>query len=301
MGSKQSHGSIGFFLSGPLGLAVASSHVIPQVEKSGVAAFVTVGKTPGLMVDYENLITQHLTAQGKVPSSEAETVSRASAAVCVGWRSLIDTENDMKDLYVVHDSLLPELRGWNPLVTAVQLGLERTGVTLFRGESGPDTGPVLMQQSFDLGPGVAISEAIEKAGRSAVEILDSFLEKFMSGDVSETPQIELEASISPWRDDEDYVVDWSKSSFEIQQFVLSRGFPYQGARTSVNGTLITVTEARVSEGFPELAISSPGKVFALKNGNPVVACGSGFVEISGLRLTNGEPYTLSQFRTRFGI
>ena len=301
MGSNMSQATIAFFLSGPLGLAVASSHVIAHFEKSGLEVLVSVGKTPGLMLDYESLIVEHLAAQEKLPSPEPETVSRSSAVICVGWRSLIDAEKGLKNLYVVHDSLLPQLRGWNPLVTAVQLGLEKTGVTLFRAESTPDTGPILMQKSFGLGTGVPISSAIEKAGKSAVELLTSFLKSFTRGDIRETPQDDFEASISPWRDDEDYVVDWSKPSLEIQQFILSRSFPYQGARTSANGATITVGEARVCHDLPELAISSPGKMFALNNGNPVVACGSGFVEISGLHLTNGEPFALSQFRTRFGI
>ena len=292
--------SIGFLLSGPIGLAVADSAVITSAIGLGLEVFVTVGGTPGLMEDYEALILHSLSTKGICSLTESETKQKTDTLVCVGWRSMVGTERGLRNVFVIHDSLLPELRGWNPLVSAIETGLGRTGVTLFQAEAEPDTGAIVSQRAFDLDAGFSIARALEKAGECAEILLIEFLHQYAQGAITTTPQDESLASISPWRNDDDYLVDWSKPSSEIHRFVLSRGFPYQGARTSVNGALITIGSSRVVEGIPRLAIRSPGKTIAREGENPIVACGSGYVEISGLLQAGGTPFRLQHLRTRFG-
>ena len=292
--------SIGFLLSGPIGLAVADSAVFSSAIRLGLEVFVTVGGTPGLIEDYEALILQSLAAQGICSLTELETKQETDTLVCVGWRSMVGTEGGLRNVFVIHDSLLPQLRGWNPLVSAIEMGLDRTGVTLFHAEEQPDAGAIVSQQAFDIDAGFSIARALKKAGDCAEMLLIDFLNQFAQGAVTATPQDESSASISPWRNDDDYLVDWSGSSSEIHRFILSRGFPYQGARTSVNGAAITIGSSKVKKGMPNLAISSPGKTIAREGENPVVACGSGYVEISGLLQADGTPYRIQHLRTRFG-
>ena len=292
--------SIGFLLSGPIGLAVADSAVISSAIRLGLEVFVTVGGTPGLIEDYEALILQSLSTQRICSLTELETRQKTDTLVCVGWRSMVGTESGSRNVFVIHDSLLPQLRGWNPLVSAIEMGLDRTGVSLFKAEAEPDTGAIVSQQAFDLGPGFPIASALKRAGDCAEILLIEFLHQYVQGTVTATPQDESLASISPWRNDDDYLVDWSGSSSEIHRFILSRGFPYQSARTSVNGAPITISSSKVRTGIPDLAIRSPGKTIAREGENPIVACGSGYVEISGLLQADGSPYRIQHLRTRFG-
>lgn len=292
--------SIGFLLSGPIGLAVADSAVISSAVRLGLEVFVTVGATPGLIENYEALTLQALSNQGISSLTELETKQKTDTLVCVGWRSMVATEGGLKNVFVIHDSLLPELRGWNPLVSAIEMGLDRTGVTLFQAGEEPDTGPIVLQKAFDIDAGSSIARVLKKAGDCAATLIIDFIHQFTQGGVTATPQDESLASISPWRNDDDYLVDWSGSSSEIHRFILSRGFPYQNARTSVNGAPIWIGSSKVKKGMPDLAISSAGKMIAREGGNPVVACGSGYVEISGLLHADGTPYRVQHLRTRFG-
>lgn len=292
--------TIGFLLSGPLGLAVAESTVLDTAIRLGLQVSATAGRTPGLVQDYEALITQSLMVKGIGPVVGAEAEERSDTIVCVGWRSMVKTYGGSKRVFVMHDSLLPELRGWNPLVTAIEIGLEQTGVTLFQAGEIPDTGPIILQKSFELGPGISIAQAVEKAGDLAASLLDDFIQQFSQGEVTSRAQDESLASISPWRNNDDYLVQWSDSSAQVERFSLSRGFPYLGAQTTINGVPLTIGSAKAVQGLPELAVSSPGKTIAIEEGNPIVACGSGYVELDGLRQRDGARYTVEHLRTRFG-
>lgn len=304
MGEKMEYpgkqGVIGLLLSGPLGLAAVESEFISMAIDSGFEVRVAVGDTPRMKENYQSLIIEKLRSLGIAPSDEKEVAEQAGCIVCVGWRSLTKIDDPISDVFVIHDSLLPNLRGWNPLVTAVELGLETTGVTLFQASNAPDTGPIVLQEPFTLGVGVPIFRALEMAGHATATLLMGFLKAIVAGAITLTPQDDSRASTSPWRNSKDYVLDWNASSLSVQQFVLSRGFPYQGAKTTANGIPISIGWAKRREDFPPMAISSPGKTIFVAHGKPVVACRTGFVEIGDLRDEKGKTYELISLRTRFG-
>lgn len=52
----------------------------------------------------------------------------------------------------LHPSLLPQFRGATPIQHAIALGYKTTGITLFRLDSGVDTGPIIAQQSEPILP-----------------------------------------------------------------------------------------------------------------------------------------------------
>jgi len=50
----------------------------------------------------------------------------------------------------VHPSLLPLWRGPNPIMRAVESGVDKSGICLIQMDEGMDTGPVLMTREFDI-------------------------------------------------------------------------------------------------------------------------------------------------------
>ena len=55
-------------------------------------------------------------------------------------------------VFNVHCSLLPDFRGPDPIGDALREGVNRTGVTLFRADTGVDTGEVIAQRTLDIEP-----------------------------------------------------------------------------------------------------------------------------------------------------
>jgi methionyl-tRNA formyltransferase len=75
----------------------------------------------------------------------------------------------------VHPSLLPALRGPEPLFWAVREGLAATGVTIHQVDAGLDTGPIILQEPLPIAEGISAAELEAQAaglgGRLLVQAL----------------------------------------------------------------------------------------------------------------------------------
>ena len=282
-----------FFLAGPLGFSAAEA-VIAIPELSADSGFV-VGSTPGLQVNYEERILRLLNERNATILPEQIAIVEAERIVCVGWRKLLKRE---QNVFVVHDSLLPKFRGWNPLVTAIEFGFEESGLTLFQASSEVDAGPIIAQKAFAFPPDPSIKRVLELAGEALSELLSYYSRAIRKPLSLRYPKSE-EATISLWRDDQDYEIDWTQTSHRIHRFVASRGWPYLGASTRVDGTLL-----RVLRSFPvseEVTIinATPGKVLRIEPDGPVVVCGQGLLKVFEIVDESHIPVRISKVRTRF--
>ena len=65
------------------------------------------------------------------------------------------------------------------------------------------------------------------------------------------------------------------------------GFPYKGASTSINGEQFKVWEAEAIEDL-KIENRAPGKVFLIRDGLPIVVCGSGLLRIKHMTSAAGR-------------
>ncbi|MGH2677175.1 MAG: methionyl-tRNA formyltransferase [Actinomycetota bacterium] len=173
----------------------------------------------------------------------------------------------------VHFSLLPALRGADPVRRAILAGLEATGVTTIRMDEGLDTGPILLQaeepirEEDDAGAlGVRLAEM---GGRLLVDTLDG-LER---GELRERPQDEARATSAPrLRPEEEWIV-WTAPAQAVWRQVRALA-PEPGARTRFRGEDLKVLRVRpVEAGGPA------GSVLESSKDRMVVACGDGAVAL----------------------
>src|SRR5262249_2153804 len=83
------------------------------------------------------------------------TLRQIRAIVCIGWRYLIPDAAIRHlggEVIIAHDSLLPRLRGFAPLPTALIIGEKETGVTFLRVGKGVDDGDILWQRRITIDP-----------------------------------------------------------------------------------------------------------------------------------------------------
>lgn len=224
-----------------------------------------------------NLVT------GEVPITDKE-------ALAVGWKFLIKTPYER--LYVIHDSLLPKYRGWNPLVTALQQRDSEIGVTLFLADDQIDHGPIVLQERISVTYPLRIKDAMQ-AVETAINGLVAFLMKQPDRqNLLGKEQDENYATYSIWRNEEDYRVDWTDSAEEILTFINSVSFPYNGASTTLNGRFLRILRAKVVSDL-SIINRTPGKVWKIENGNITVLCGSGLIEILEYHFENEGQDTTS--------
>jgi methionyl-tRNA formyltransferase len=111
----------------------------------------------------------------------------------------------------VHFSLLPQWRGAAPVPHAILAGDDTTGVTLFRLDSGLDTGAVALVQEHDIAPHDTATTLLTKLSEIAVGPVLELVARLGAGEIALTPQ-SGQPSFAPkpdtnfgwldWRDDD---------------------------------------------------------------------------------------------------
>jgi methionyl-tRNA formyltransferase len=172
----------------------------------------------------------------------------------------------------VHASLLPRWRGAAPVQRAIQAGDAETGITIMQMEAGLDTGPILLARRVPIQPRDTAGTLTEKlAAEGALAIVEALsrLDE-LSPRVQPGEGVTYAAKI----DKDEAAIDWRADALELDRRI--RAFnPFPGAETRHDGETLKIWEAQ-----PVDVRGEPGRVVALGEGIPVVACGHG-----GLALT----------------
>jgi methionyl-tRNA formyltransferase len=111
-------------------------------------------------------------------------------------------------------------------------------------------------------------------------------------------QAEQNACYSLWRDQEDYRINWDQSSSRILRHIHACGTPYKGAFTEAEGIKYFVLDAKLIDDV-EIINRTVGKVIFAKNGNPVIVCKKGLIELTEILNESGNKIFPSKFRLRF--
>jgi methionyl-tRNA formyltransferase len=263
---------------------------------------IVVGNDKLIQKDYEEEIINLCVKENIDYIKRAEfTEVKSVYAIAISWRWLI--KHSAEKLIVFHDSPLPKYRGFAPLVNGLINGEDEIGVTAIFGANEFDTGDIIAQSKSKITYPITISEAIQKNNKNYFNCADLVLNKLLHGEsISASKQVEAEASYSVWRDEEDYKIDWSKSSEAIRRFIDAVGFPYKSASTICDGKLIRIFKA---EEYTDVSIENRhnGKVLFVSEGKPVVICGKGLLKITEAHIEDDGKtvpfFPLSKFRIRF--
>lgn len=98
----------------------------------------------------------------------------------------------------VHPSLLPENRGPEPLFWTFRLGYERSGVTIHLMDEGLDSGPIVVQEAFDLPEGLTYAELEAQAAELGGALLVRAVKGIACGQIECQPQDESQSSSYPY-------------------------------------------------------------------------------------------------------
>lgn len=264
--------------------------------------FVVIGKDNNTLNDYSEEIQSLCKKEGIAHFSKSDELPKIPGyIITISWRWLIKNVSS-KNIIVFHESLLPKYRGFAPLVNQLICGEKEIGVTAIFGEKEYDTGEIIGQEVISINYPISIQKAIEKVsdlyGKLIVFIISDIIKNgHITTNVS---QIEDNATYSLWRDEDDYAIDWTKSSAFIRRFVDSVGFPYKGASSLLNGNKIRIKKVCEMED-KQIEIRDVGKVIFLTENKPVIVCGKGLIRIDEAVYdqTGSDIFPLSKFRNRF--
>jgi methionyl-tRNA formyltransferase len=283
------------------GFEVLKSVILIHKE---ILAFVVIGKDSNIENDFSDEIAKlcelnslQYFFRGREPSADKNHYIFA-----ISWRWMI--KHPSNKLIVFHDSLLPKYRGFAPLVNMLINGEKQIGVSAIFGASEYDKGDIIEQKSTSITYPLKIADAVKINNNNFLALVEILLKKISkSNKIIATPQSELNASYSIWRDFDDYYIDWSQSASEIKRLIDAVGSPYLGARSRIsNGDEIVIEDAEVvADVYCELR--HIGKVIFVEDEKPIIVCGSGLLKLTKASILKGDFFEdflpLKSFRLRF--
>jgi methionyl-tRNA formyltransferase len=175
----------------------------------------------------------------------------------------------------LHGSLLPRYRGAAPIQWAVAVGDAVTGNTTMLLEEGLDTGPILLQQTVEIGADQTAADLFDILARSGAPLVVETLAGLAAGSIQPQPQNHDGATYAPLLDREDGRMDFEgRSAHEL--YNRWRGFqPWPGVFTTIDGKKLIVHRMRIAPpqdasidgGTPRDVRVRDGRLFAACAGN----------------------------------
>jgi methionyl-tRNA formyltransferase len=107
----------------------------------------------------------------------------------------------------LHFSLLPKYRGAAPVQRALEAGEKQTGVTVFKLDSGMDTGPIYSSRIIDIDPSFRSSEVFMQLAVIGVDVVKQAIELISAGSkpYEQTGKASYASKISK----EEAKIDWN--------------------------------------------------------------------------------------------
>ena len=189
-----------------------------------------------------------------------------------------------------HFSLLPRLRGADPITFSILQGDTKTGVSLMLIDSGMDTGSLLTQQTYNLPKDITTPELTNDLILLSDSLLNKYLPRYVAGDIKPYNQSSQKKSVTYSRKltKEDGILDFNKPAKilerEIRAFV-----DWPKSRTSIAGKDVIITKATV------LDEEKAAGVVTIENGKLMIGCGRGTLIIDALKPAGKPEMTTKAF------
>jgi methionyl-tRNA formyltransferase len=147
----------------------------------------------------------------------------------------------------VHPSMLPELRGPDPIFWTLNEGSGRSGLTIHHLTARLDAGPIAAQRRHEYMDGTTEHDLEAELAQIAVRMLVEMLPAVVSGQIPAEAQSEQDATYARFPKEDDYRIDssWSaKRAFNFASGLISRGVPLI---VNVSGTNHVITRVYAYE------------------------------------------------------
>lgn len=188
-----------------------------------------------------------------------------------------------------HFSLLPKLRGADPITWAIANGDEKTGVSLMLIDEGMDTGKLLTQKTHHLTSHETTPELTEALIFLSDELIRDYIPRYLSGELKPHNQPHPDrATYSRKLTKQDGIIDWQQPAKLIEQKI--RAFvDWPQSRAQINDIDIIITKARVVA-----ANGSPGK-HLIENDQLIVYAAENALSIDALKPVGKKEMPIQAF------
>lgn len=203
-----------------------------------------------------------------------------------------------------HFSLLPELRGADPITFSILSGQEKTGVSLMQLVKGMDEGPLISCGIYKLTGKETTPELTQGLIHLSHALLKKEIPRYLSGDSQAIAQSEMAALIPSYPTTPTYsrkltknngILDFSKPAVVLEREVRAfAGWPK--SRTTIAGKDVIILEAHINTNLG----GNPGNVFKTNTKQLVIYASEGSLIVDTLQPAGKKPMSASAFIAGYG-
>jgi len=193
-----------------------------------------------------------------------------------------------------HFSLLPHLRGADPITWSIANGDKKTGVSLMLVDAGLDTGKLITYRTLHLkGTETSVSLTTDLINVSDT-LLREFVPKYLSGAVTPKNQPHPNrATYSRKLTKQDGMIDWELPAEQIERNI--RAFiEWPQSRTQLNGLDVIITGAKVANGN-----GTPG-TYAVNSKELIIYTGKKALSVQRLKPASKKEMPVTAFLAGYG-
>jgi len=235
-------------------------------------------------------------------------VAKADIAISVNWPTLIRREaceSIRLGILNAHAGDLPRYRGNACPNWAILNGEPHAGLCVHAmNPDALDAGPVYARDHFNLDPSVYIADIYAWLDQSIPRLFAKAIANLdRPGFV---PEDQASTGVRPLRTHprrpEDGQIDWRSDAVAVARLIRASSRPFAGAFTHLEGEeRVVIWRASVADLDHDVA-AVPGQILGRSaNGNPLVACGTGVLEIEEGACASGRPIPgANRYRLREG-
>ena len=238
--------SIVFFGSGP----VAAKSLALLAQNFTIEAVVT---KPATVVQMSSIVSgdRVYSAGNKLELDDLIVAKQFSSqlAILIDFGIIVSEKVIQSFEYGIinsHFSILPELRGADPISFAILSGQAKTGVSLMLVDKGMDTGKIITSKVLKIDPGDTTPSLTEKLITLSNGLLTDFVPKYIDGTIKPKTQPHPDrATYSRKLSKKDGLIDWSKPAEAIEREI--RAFiDWPKSRTNLAGKDVIITKAHAA-------------------------------------------------------
>ena len=197
----------------------------------------------------------------------------------------------------LHGSLLPKYRGAAPIQWAVAKGDAFTGNTTMLLEEGLDTGPILLQQTVEIGSDETAADLFESLADKGAPLVVETLAGLADGTIQPQPQNHSFATFAPILDREDGRMDFAGRTAH-ETYNRWRGFqPWPGAFTTLDGKKLIVHRMAPVEAadISSASKAEPGQIQIGKDRLFAACAGESWIELLEVQLEGKKRLSAAEF------
>ncbi len=218
----------------------------------------------------------------------------ADLQIVVAFRMLPEIVWNMPPMGTVnlHGSLLPQYRGAAPINWAVINGEPETGVTTFKLQHDIDTGNILLQEKFPIGPDETAGEVHDRMKEIGAQLLVRTIAGLAAGALGGAPQDNSpNLRHAPKILTETCRIDWTKPTAEVYNLI--RGLsPFPTAFTELDSKLLKIYRAAKDPTPPS---GPPGQPDTDNRTYLRFAAPDGYIHVTELQLEGKKRMKTEEF------